>query len=149
PPSPVIYTLSLHDALPISGGADQFRRMRQPLIPFPGEPREREFGRGRRIDREDRQEQDRQVQETDVDEGIGGQPAAARQKPKPGRRLHRASLTARRMTSTAAPAISVTTNMVVTDSAAPKGQLAALPNWTWMALAIMTPSFPPTSLGVT
>ena len=47
------------------------------------------------------------------------------------------------------PAMALTISMVVTDSAAPSGQFDALPNCAWMALAIMTPSLPPTRRGVT
>ena len=50
---------------------------------------------------------------------------------------------------TVAPAIAVTIAMVVTESAEPSGQLAALPNCAWIAFAIITPSLPPTRRGVT
>ncbi len=45
--------------------------------------------------------------------------------------------------------MALTITIVVTESAAPSGQFDALPNCAWMALAIMTPSLPPTSRGVT
>ena len=41
------------------------------------------------------------------------------------------------------------TTIMLSASAAPLGQLLIRPNWTWMRLAIMVPSGPPTRAGVT
>ena len=43
----------------------------------------------------------------------------------------------------------VTVSMEMIESAAPSGQLSALPNMDWMMLPIMIPRVPPTSAGVT
>src|SRR5690606_33650181 len=126
----------------VPGGVEQGRRPRQFLVPFPGEAHQREFRHGRCVDREDRQEDHRQIEEDDVEEGIGRQPFRQQ-------RSHRARLPAWRMTKTIASAIMVTTVMVTTESAAPSGQLAPRLNCASIAVAIMTPSLPPTSFGVT
>jgi hypothetical protein len=116
-------------------------------VPLGGEAGEREGGGGRVVEGEDRQQQDRQIEKKEIERDIGRKERKNAQALR--EEVHLILLTANFSASTTAAAVSETSTMVVTERAAPSGQLAALPNCAWMAVAIITPSLPPTRRGVT
>src|SRR5690606_33073030 len=102
-----------HQAVPC--GVEKRRRAGQFLIPFPCEAGEWEFRHSRRVDRENRQEDHRQIEEDEIKECVDRQPAREKT-------VHRTRLPACLMMKTIASAIMVTTVIVTTESAAPSGQ---------------------------
>src|SRR5262249_10818078 len=106
---------------------------------------ERKSDEYRVVERENRQQQDRHIKEREIEERVEAQSSAAMEFRAP----HRILAAARRAAWTTSAASAPTAAMLVTASAAPSGPLSTRPNCTWMILAIITPSEPPTSVGVT
>src|SRR6185437_2386991 len=115
-------------------------------VPFGGEAHEREGDEGGIVEREQRQEQHRQIEERQIQHGVEDKPEIAFGAASAHQRVLE---TARRTACTDRSVTNPTAAMLAIASAAPIGQLPILANCTSITLAIITPSDPPTSVGVT
>ena len=116
-------------------------------VPFGGEAGEREGDEDRIVEREQRQQQHGDVEKGKVENRVDRKPRSAGSFARGS--VHRILAVARRSAWMTMTESAATAAMLAIASAAPSGQLFTRPNCTWMMLAIITPSEPPTSVGVT
>src|SRR6185312_13681064 len=118
-------------------------------VPARRENAKRERDEYRVVEREQRQEQHRYIEERQIENRIGEKTAATLSGPAPPLRHHFVLATAMRIACTVSSVTMATAAMLAIANAAPSGQLPILLNCTSITLAIITPPDPPTSDGVT
>src|SRR5215471_17937099 len=117
-------------------------------VPLGGEAGERKSDKNGIVEGKKRQERHRDIQEREVGDRVGLQ-ADAGLASTCSLEAHLILAVANLSAWITRAAIAATAIMLDIARAAPSGQLLARPNWTWTRLAIITPSVPPTKVGVT